>query len=32
VLEDKRGAPGFPEVAARDDRLHVLGGLVASPR
>src|SRR5207249_1056400 len=23
VLEDERGAPGFPEVAARDDRLHV---------
>jgi len=24
VLEDERGAPGFPEVPARDDRLHVL--------
>src|SRR5207249_9170516 len=23
VLEDERGAPGFPEVPARDDRLHV---------
>src|SRR2546427_1670093 len=23
VLEDERGAPGFPEAAARDDRLHV---------
>src|SRR6266566_7781048 len=22
VLEDERGAPGFPEVPARDDRLH----------
>src|SRR2546428_524122 len=25
VLEDERGAPGFPEVPARDDRLHVPG-------
>src|SRR5439155_12912603 len=23
VLEDERGAPGFPEVPAGDDRLHV---------
>src|SRR5881397_42665 len=28
VLEDERGAPGLPEVPARDDRLHVRG---ASP-
>src|SRR5207244_1647759 len=25
VLEDERGTPGFPEVPARDDRLHVAG-------
>src|SRR5207245_4575115 len=25
VLEDERGAPGFPEVPARDNRLHVAG-------
>src|SRR5207249_3371811 len=25
VLEHERGAPGFPEVPARDDRLHVPG-------
>src|SRR5207249_9581919 len=25
VLEDERCAPGFPEVPARDDRLHVRG-------
>jgi len=25
VLEDERGAPGLPEVPARDDRLHVPG-------
>ena len=23
MLEDERGAPGFPEVPARDDRCHV---------
>jgi hypothetical protein len=23
VLEDERGAPRFPEVPARDDRLHI---------
>jgi hypothetical protein len=31
VLEDERGAPGFPEVSARDDRLHDLW-LVPGPR
>jgi hypothetical protein len=32
VLEDESGAPGFPEVPARDDRLHVPRGLVYGPR
>src|SRR5207249_8347464 len=31
VLEDERGAPGFPEVPARDDRLHVPGASPWSP-
>src|SRR5438552_3256287 len=31
VLEDERGAPGFPEVPARDDRLHVPGTSPCSP-
>src|SRR2546428_267271 len=31
VLEDERGAPGFPEVPARDDRLHVLPANSWSP-
>src|SRR5207245_1900328 len=31
VLEDERSAPGFPEVAARDDGLHVLGASLWSP-
>jgi hypothetical protein len=31
VLEDERGAPGLPEVPARDDRLHV-PPLVRGPR
>src|SRR5207249_10750892 len=31
VLEDERGAPGFPEVPARDDRLHVRGANPWSP-
>src|SRR3990170_2700402 len=31
VLEDERGAPGFSEVPARDDRLHVPGP-IAPPR
>src|SRR5439155_9893148 len=31
VLEDERGAPGFPEVPARDDRLHIAGASVWCP-
>src|SRR6266571_1877884 len=31
VLEDERGAPRFPEVPARDDRLHVLPANSWSP-
>src|SRR5437870_4848369 len=31
VLEDERGAPGFPEVPARDDRLHVARASPWSP-
>src|SRR3989449_819175 len=31
VLEDERGAPGFPEVPARDDRLHGFGASPWSP-
>jgi hypothetical protein len=31
VLEDERGAPGLPEVPARDDRLHVSGASPWSP-
>jgi hypothetical protein len=31
VLEDERGPPGFPEVPARDDRLHVPGTHPWSP-
>src|SRR5207302_10782299 len=31
VLEDERGAPGFPEVPARDDRLHLRRTIPWSP-
>src|SRR5256712_12426659 len=31
MLEDEGGAPGFPEVPARDDRLHVPRAIPWSP-